>query len=63
MYFFNKVLYSMTKSALKMYLSAVSMFLISGCTYSSDALFPSLFGSDAQEEMAAVWDVLLTMCR
>lgn len=53
MYFFNKVLYSMTKSALKMYLSAVSMFLISGCTYSSDALFPSLFGSDAQEEMAA----------
>lgn len=43
----------MTKSALKMYLSAVSMFLISGCTYSSDALFPSLFGSDAQEEMAA----------
>lgn len=42
----------MTKLAIKLSLSAVSMFLISGCTYSSDALFPSLFGSDAQESMA-----------
>lgn len=43
----------MTKSAIQMSLSVVSMLLISGCTYSSDALFPSLFGSDAQEEMSA----------
>lgn len=29
-----------------------SIMLISGCSYSSDDLFPSLFGSDAQEEMS-----------
>lgn len=43
----------MTKLAIKMSLSAVSMLLIGGCSYSSDALFPSLFGSDVQEELAA----------
>lgn len=43
----------MTKSAVKMSLSVVSMLIISGCTYSSDALFPSLFGSDVQEDMIA----------
>ena len=30
----------------------VSVFVIGGCAYSSDALFPSLFGSDTQEEIA-----------
>ncbi len=42
----------MTKFAIKMSLSVVTMFLVSGCSYSSDALFPSLFGSDTQEEIA-----------
>ena len=42
----------MTKSAIKMSLSMAAMFVISGCAYSSDALFPSLFGSDEQEAMA-----------
>lgn len=39
----------MKKLAIKMSLSALSIMFISGCTYSSDALFPSLFGSDEQE--------------
>lgn len=43
----------MTKSAIKMSLSVAAILLVSGCTYSSDALFPSLFGSDAQEDIAA----------
>ncbi|MBQ9732279.1 MAG: hypothetical protein IJV97_04240 [Alphaproteobacteria bacterium] len=38
----------MTKSANKIYLSAM-LFLLGGCAYSSDALFPSLFGEDEQE--------------
>lgn len=42
----------MSKSAIKMSLSMAAMFIISGCAYSSDALFPSLFGSDEQENMA-----------
>lgn len=41
----------MTNFTVKMALSAVAIVLISGCTYSSDALFPSLFGSDTQEGM------------
>lgn len=40
----------MKKLAVRLSLSVFSILLISGCTYSSDALFPSLFGSDEQEE-------------
>ena len=43
----------MRKIAVKLSLSAFAMIALSACTYSSDALFPSLFGSDAQEEYAA----------
>ena len=42
----------MTKITVKMFLSSLAIFAASGCTYSSDALFPSLFGTDAQEDMA-----------
>lgn len=42
----------MTKSAIKMSLPMAAMLVLGGCAYSSDALFPSLFGSDEQEEMA-----------
>ena len=42
----------MTNSVIKMPLAMAAMFIISGCAYSSDALFPSLFGSDKQESMA-----------
>ena len=42
----------MTNSAIKTPLAMAAMFIISGCAYSSDALFPSLFGSDKQESMA-----------
>lgn len=31
----------------------LSLFVMSGCAYSSDALFPSLFGSDEQEGIAS----------
>ncbi len=51
MYFFKGALF-MTKLTIKMFLPAAAMVIVSGCTYSSDALFPSLFGSDAQEEIA-----------
>ena len=44
----------MSKSAIKTYLSMAAMFVLSGCAYSSDALFPSLFGSDEQEEAVSV---------
>lgn len=43
----------MSNSTIKTSLALVSMFLINGCAYSTDALFPSLFGSDTQEEMAS----------
>ncbi len=42
----------MTKSAIKMSLPMAALFILGGCAYSSDALFPSLFGSDEQEAMA-----------
>ncbi len=42
----------MTNLSGKLSLSLVSMLFMGGCAYSSDALFPSLFGSDTQEEMA-----------
>lgn len=31
-----------------------AMFVLSGCAYSSDALFPSLFGSDEQEDAVSI---------
>ncbi|MBE6458915.1 MAG: hypothetical protein E7010_03785 [Alphaproteobacteria bacterium] len=43
----------MTKSATKLSLLMLSLFVMSGCAYSSDALFPSLFGSDEQENLAS----------
>ena len=42
----------MTNSVIKTPLAMAAMFIISGCAYSSDALFPSLFGSDKQESLA-----------
>lgn len=43
----------MKKITIKMSLTAVTALMISGCSFTSDALFPSLLGSDSQEEMAA----------
>ncbi len=42
----------MKKIAIKLSLVSVSMLIISGCTFSRDALFPSLIGDDGQEEAA-----------
>lgn len=42
----------MINSTMKKVLTLVSLTVLSGCAYSSDALFPSLFGSDTQEERA-----------
>lgn len=39
----------MTKFTIKMYSPLVAILLLGGCAYSSDAIFPSLFGSDEQE--------------
>lgn len=39
----------MKKIAIKLSLFSCSLLLLSGCTFSNDALFPSLFGSDSQE--------------
>ena len=43
----------MKKTALRFSFTALSVLAISGCSFTSDALFPSLFGSDTQEAMAA----------
>ena len=43
----------MTKSATKLSLMMFAVFVMGGCSYSSDALFPSLFGSDEQENIAS----------
>ena len=43
----------MKKTALRFSFTALSVLAISGCSFTSDALFPSLFGSDTQEEMVA----------
>ena len=51
--FSKKVLYSMIKPATKLSLLMLAAIAMSGCAYSSDALFPSLFGSDEQEGIAA----------
>ncbi len=37
----------------KLFVSLISAIGMSGCSYTSDAIFPSLFGSDTQEEVAA----------
>ena len=43
----------MTKSATNLSFMMLAVFVMSGCSYSSDALFPSLFGSDEQENIAS----------
>lgn len=42
----------MKNLAIRLFLSGITVLGVSGCSYTSDALFPSLFGSDAQEEYA-----------
>jgi len=48
----------MKKTALRLSLTAFSALAISGCSFTSDALFPSLFGTETQEEIAAKSTVL-----
>ena len=48
----------MKKSALRLSLTAFSALAMSGCSFTSDALFPSLFGTETQEEMVANSSVL-----
>ncbi len=48
----------MKKTALRLSLTAFSALAISGCSFTSDALFPSLFGTETQEEMVAKSTVL-----
>ena len=43
----------MKKVSSRLFMSIISVLGISGCSYTSDAIFPSLFGSDSQEEIAA----------
>lgn len=43
----------MKNIAIKLSLASLSIFAFSGCTYSSDALFPSLMGMDSAEEISA----------
>lgn len=45
----------MKKIAIKLSLASISMMVMSGCTFSSDALFPSLTGSDDQEQVATAY--------
>lgn len=47
--FLKRYISNMKKTALKTIFCLASMATLSGCTFSSDALFPSLFGSDVQE--------------
>lgn len=42
----------MKNSTMKTVWALVSLTVLSGCAYSSDALFPSLFGSETQEQRA-----------
>ena len=43
----------MRKITKKLSLSTMALLLLSGCTFSSDALFPSLFGYDEADEAAS----------
>lgn len=43
----------MKKIAIKLSLASLSIFAFCGCTYSSDALFPSLMGMDSSDEISA----------
>lgn len=43
----------MKKVSVRLFMSLFSVLGISGCSYTSDAIFPSLFGSESQEEVAA----------
>ena len=42
----------MKNIAIRLSLASLSIFAFSGCTYSSDALFPSLVGMDSSQEIA-----------
>ena len=42
----------MKKISLGLFASVLSVWGLSGCSYTSDAIFPSLFGSDTQENIA-----------
>lgn len=42
----------MKKIAIKLSLASLSVLVFSGCSYSSDALFPSLMGMDSAEEIS-----------
>ena len=42
----------MKNIAIRLSLASLSIFAFSGCTYSSDALFPSLIGMDSSQEIA-----------
>lgn len=42
----------MRNIAIRLSLASLSIFAFSGCTYSSDALFPSLVGMDSSQEIA-----------
>lgn len=50
----------MKKTAIRLSLAAISAMVMGGCSFTSDALFPSLFGSDSQEEMVANGDFKAT---
>lgn len=43
----------MKKIAIKLSFASITMMFLSGCTFGSDALFPSIFGTEAQENAAA----------
>lgn len=50
----------MKNTAVKLSLTAVTAFMISSCSFTSDALFPSLVGTDSQEEMVASGNYTVT---
>ena len=50
----------MKKTAIRLSFTAFTAIFLSGCSFTSDALFPSLFGSDAQEEMISNGDFKAT---
>ena len=51
---FLKVFGSMKNIAIKKSLASLSILVFGGCSYSSDALFPSLMGVDSSQEVSVV---------
>lgn len=43
----------MKKAAIRLFVSVISVLGMGACSYTSDALFPSLLGTDSQEESSA----------